>query len=99
MRTPQFKVHFFVCTNAKEKGSSCGPKEASTLRIDLKKRLEEKFPDKKNLFRINAAGCLGQCEKGIAAVCYPNGDWKTGLNIEDLPELEKWLSSMIQKIE
>ena len=39
MNQPDYKVHVFICTNIKEKGSSCGPKGAATLRLDLKKRL------------------------------------------------------------
>ncbi len=90
MSLPSYKCHLFICTNTKEKGSSCGPKGAAALRIELKKRLEEKYPDKKNLFRINASGCLGQCEKGIAAVCYPKGEWKTELTAQDIDSLEAW---------
>lgn len=98
MSHPKFGVHFFVCTNTKDKGASCGPKNAAALRLDLKKRLDEKFPDKRSHFRINAAGCLGQCEKGIAAVCYPSGEWKTGLKLEDGNELDAWLSQQIEKL-
>lgn len=91
MSDPNYKCHLFICTNSKDKGQSCGPKDAAQLRIALKKRLDEKYPDKKNLFRINAAGCLGQCEKGIAAVCYPKGEWKTELNSTNLDQLEAWV--------
>lgn len=97
MNQPQFQVHLFVCTNTKEKGASCGPKSSASLRLELKKRLDEKYPDKKNLFRINAAGCLGQCEKGIAAICYPQGEWKTGLSFDDLDALEAWVSKLLEK--
>ena len=97
MNHPQFKVHLFICTNSKEKGASCGPKDAATLRIELKKRLDEKYPDKKNLFRINASGCLGQCEKGIAAVCYPKNEWKTQICADDINSLEAWVSELLER--
>lgn len=90
MKTPTYKCHLFVCTNTKEKGSSCGPKGGAELRLNLKKRMDEKYPDQKGLFRINGAGCLGQCEKGIAAVMYPSGEWKTGLTTNDIDTLEAW---------
>lgn len=98
MNLPQYKCHLFICTHSKEKGSSCGPKEGANLRLELKKRLEEKYPDKKSLFRINASGCLSQCEKGITAVSYPRGQWFTGLthSESDLCKLEKFVLNEIQ---
>jgi predicted metal-binding protein len=97
MSLPNYKCHLFICTNTKEKGSSCGLKDAAALRIELKKRLEEKYPDKKHLFRINASGCLGQCEKGIAAVCYPSGEWKTEITVNDIDILEAWALKQINE--
>lgn len=97
MSHPNYKCHLFVCTNTKEKGQSCGPKESAAIRLELKKTIEEKYSDKKDLFRINASGCLGLCEKGVAAVCYPSGEWKTGITKESLPELVSWVSNQIEK--
>lgn len=99
MNHPEYKCHLFICTNTKEKGASCGPKGAATLRTELKKRMEEKYPDKKPLFRINASGCLGLCEKGINSVSYPSGTWTTGLtNSEnDLDRLEALVLSELEK--
>jgi (2Fe-2S) ferredoxin len=37
--------------------------------------------------RVNAAGCLGQCEQGIAAVLYPKGEWFLNLMPGDAPLL------------
>jgi (2Fe-2S) ferredoxin len=87
----QYKCHLFICTNTKEKGTSCGPKDAAALRTELKKRMDERYPDQKHLFRINASGCLGRCEQGIAAVSYPSGHWKTGIQKMDLEQLESWV--------
>lgn len=97
MSSPEYKCHLFICTNTKEKGSSCGPKNSAALRVELKKRMEEKYPDKKHLFRFNASGCLGQCEKGIAAVCYPKGEWKTEIASTDVDALEAWVLSQIDE--
>lgn len=95
---PQYKCHLFICTNTKEKGSSCGPKSAASLRTELKRRMEEKYPDKKPLFRINASGCLGQCEKGINSVSYPSGKWIQGLthSEDDLNRLEALVLSELE---
>jgi predicted metal-binding protein len=99
MTNPNYKCHLFICTNTKEKGSSCGPKSSVQLRLDLKKRMEEKYPDKKHLFRINASGCLSLCEKGINCVSYPSGKWLNGLSYSesDLDKLEAFVLSEIEK--
>ncbi len=99
MNERKYKCHLFICTNSKEKGSSCGPKLSATLRTELKKRMDEKYPDKKALFRINASGCLGQCEKGIACVSYPSGQWMNHLTYSenDLDRLEAFVLSELEK--
>ena len=37
--------------------------------------------------RVNASGCLGYCEHGIAAVVYPAGEWLLDLEKTDGPKL------------
>ncbi|MBX9765858.1 MAG: (2Fe-2S) ferredoxin domain-containing protein [Bdellovibrionales bacterium] len=79
-----YDVHVFVCTNQKDKGESCGAKGGADLRSEVKASC------KKNGWegvRINAAGCLGHCEMGIAAVVYPAGDWFVGLGSKDTQTL------------
>lgn len=50
----------------------------------MRKRLKEIC---KNEFgkevRVNSSGCLGYCEKGIAAVIYPAGKWHFDLTAND----------------
>jgi len=98
MNNPKYKCHLFICTNTKEKGASCGPKLSATLRTELKKRMEEKYPDQKPFFRINASGCLGFCEKGINCVSYPSGKWINGLTYStaDLDRLEEFVLSELE---
>lgn len=77
----EIHTHLFVCTNDKGPGKqSCGAKNAGELRTNLKSICREK-----NLsgVRINAAGCLGKCELGIAAVLYPEGQWFDSLKPQD----------------
>lgn len=84
-------MHLFVCTNVRDKGESCGAKGGAQLRDSLKRACKEAnpFPGKK--LRVNAAGCLGVCERGIAAVLYPEGQWYLDLNSNDT---EKVLGSL-----
>lgn len=95
MNAPKYKCHLFICTHNKDKGASCGPKGAADLRHSLKKKMEEKYPHRRHDFRVNASGCLGQCEKGISAVAYPMGQWKTELTSADLSPLEDWMDQLL----
>ncbi|MFN7685318.1 MAG: hypothetical protein ACK5QT_07905 [Oligoflexia bacterium] len=76
-----FDAHLFICTNRKAEGKpSCAPKGSEELRERVKQaasRVTQTYPNAR--IRVNASGCLGQCQQGIAAVCYPSGAWLTGL--------------------
>ena len=37
--------------------------------------------------RINAAGCLDQCARGVAVVVYPDAIWYGGVTIDDVDEI------------
>ncbi len=78
-----FKTHVFICTHEKVGKPSCGAKGSAQLRDELKamtKGLGEGL-------RVNASGCLGQCEQGIACVIYPEGEWHLNLTVEDKSDL------------
>ena len=75
-----YDVHVFVCTNQKDQGASCGARGGGDLRTTLKDACKKN--GWKNV-RVNASGCLGHCERGIAAVIYPAGDWFVNLGPSD----------------
>ena len=79
-----YGVHVFVCTNQKEKGECCGAKDSAQLRAEVKDACKR---NGWNSVRVNAAGCLGHCELGIAAVIYPAGDWLVNLKASDTQTL------------
>jgi (2Fe-2S) ferredoxin len=81
-----YKTHLFICTNASDKPGKCGSKGSEGLRRNLKERCAEKFGKS---MRVNASGCLGHCERGIAAVLYPKGDWFLDLTPADEDRLFK----------
>ena len=65
-----------MCTNSPNKNNKCGSKNAEPLRQKIKDLCKEKYSaDLASEIRVNSAGCLGQCERGIAAVMYPAGQW------------------------
>lgn len=75
-----YKTHVFICTNGADKEGKCGHKGAEHLRSEVKAACAMK--NDKTL-RVNASGCLGKCESGIAAVIYPQGKWLTELKSTD----------------
>ncbi len=84
---PPYARHVFVCTNRRPDGSPkgcCASKGSEELRLELKKAVDA--AGLKGL-RINAAGCLDACERGVTVVVYPEGVWYGGVTKDDLPEL------------
>lgn len=78
-----FDLHLFVCLHKRETGESCGQKNSEVLRAALKASAKSDPELQKLRVRINGSGCLGRCEEGIAAVCYPRGEWLTHLQSSD----------------
>ena len=89
------EAHLFVCTNKKEKGESCYAKGSIELRTKLKEICQNESLGWHGKVRVNASGCLGRCEEGIAAVLYPKGEWFTGLTKDDSAILEKALEKVL----
>ncbi|MFN7729164.1 MAG: (2Fe-2S) ferredoxin domain-containing protein [Bdellovibrio sp.] len=75
-----YKTHLFVCTNAPDNPKKCGSKGSEDMRRRLKDTCFKKYGKD---VRINASGCLGYCERGIAAVVYPSGQWLLDLTNQD----------------
>jgi (2Fe-2S) ferredoxin len=76
-------AHVFICTNKKELGQSCQNSGSMELREKIKKYCQAEESGLHGKVRINTAGCLGRCEKGIAAVIYPQGKWLENLKLQD----------------
>lgn len=79
----KLEQHLFICTYQRDQGESCGAKGSSKLRDQLKTAVSKQHPEWKGRVRINASGCLGRCEQGIAAVLYPEATWWTELKSDD----------------
>lgn len=74
----------FICTNSPEKQGKCGIKNSEEMRRRLKEICKNEFGKD---VRVNSSGCLGYCEKGIAAVIYPAGKWHFDLTATDEQKL------------
>lgn len=82
-----FKAHLFVCTNDRGAGArreSCGPKGADALRGKVKEMCKARGIKG---VRINSSGCLDQCERGMVAVLYPQGEWFEDIRPDDAEAL------------
>jgi (2Fe-2S) ferredoxin len=84
---PPYVRHVFVCTNRRPDGSPkgcCASKGGDALRLALKKSVEAQGVTG---VRINAAGCLDACERGMAVVVYPDNVWYGPVDLESVDQL------------
>jgi (2Fe-2S) ferredoxin len=84
---PPFQRQVFVCTNRRPDGSPrgcCASKGGEELRIALKKEVDAQ--EVKGT-RINGAGCLDACERGMSVVVYPEGVWYGPVTQADVKEI------------
>lgn len=71
------------------------PALAESLRKEVKDKAAKIWP--KQDVRINASGCLGRCEEGIACVIYPEQKWLTELRPDDGDKIIKEISQLLNK--
>ncbi len=83
------KKHLFICTHKRDGKDSCGGRGSEDLVDDLKKWVKNE--GLKGEVKVTRSGCLGLCEDGIVAVCYPQGEWLTEIRKGDADELKKKL--------
>jgi len=77
---PSLTAHLFICTHLRENAESCGGRGSAELRDRVKAACKSISLQEGQKIRVNSAGCLGHCEKGIVAVLYPEGKWRTHLS-------------------
>lgn len=87
-----YRKTVFVCTNARQDGRvACanpgrgGDKICEALKEEVKKR------GLKGKVRVARSGCLDLCEKGPNLFIYPDGEWRSGVTLQDVPELAEKL--------
>ena len=85
---PSFHRHVFVCTNERDPDDprgSCHMRGAVEVRDRLKLELKQHRVLK--TIRVNHAGCLDQCQSGVAIVVYPEQVWYRHVTVDDVPEI------------
>jgi (2Fe-2S) ferredoxin len=85
---PSLLRHVFVCINeraADHPKGCCKHRGGDAVRERLKAELAARGLSK--LIRANNAGCLDQCEHGVALVVYPEQVWYGHVTEADVPEI------------
>ncbi len=85
---PRFRKHIFICNNDRgaDNPKGCCSRAGSPALLDyIKKRVHEL--GLKGIVRVNKAGCLDQCERGVTVVVYPEGVWYGRVTLDDVDEL------------
>jgi (2Fe-2S) ferredoxin len=83
-----FERHIFICTNertAEDPRGSCCAKGSVEVALAMKVAAYER--GLKRIVRVNKAGCLDQCARGISCVVYPEGVWYGGVTLDDVDEI------------
>ena len=79
--------HLFICTSCKDQNGEEGI--GLQMQQDLKSYIREEHSEKS--VRVNKSGCLGKCNLGINAVCYPEEKWFSKLSKKDTEILKNEL--------
>ncbi len=84
---PYYRCHVFCCVNERPEDhprGSCSRRGSVELRDYMKARARSLgLKD----VRINASGCLDQCENGPTVVVYPEGIWYRCTSRADVDEI------------
>ncbi len=79
----KIQKHIFVCVNERNTNNPkgcCSSKNSLEIMTKIKRIVKNSGMEN---IRVNKSGCLGNCEKGVACVIYPEGTWYT------IPDEEK----------
>jgi len=84
----KFRRHLFVCIHDRGPGhpkGSCAQRGSAEVAAALKKGAYDR--GLKRIVRVNKAGCLDQCARGVTCVVYPEAVWYGGVTLDDVDEI------------
>jgi (2Fe-2S) ferredoxin len=79
-----YQKKILVCTKQGE-AVCCGNHQAEEVFRKLRELAKEKGVHPR--FRVGQAKCLGQCEKGVNIMVFPDGQWYSEVRLADLPQI------------
>lgn len=85
-----FRHHMFICAHERppEKRECCAAKDSLALMKAIKTAAKaEGIPG----IRVQKAGCLSRCERGISCVVYPEAVWYSLNGVEDVEDMLRHL--------
>ena len=83
-----FERHIFVRINertADDPRGFCSAK--GSVEVAEKMKLAAYERGLKRIVRVNKAGCLDQCARGVTCVVYPDNVWYGGVTVDDVVEI------------
>ena len=83
-----FERHIFVCINERTAEDPRGYCAAvGGLEVAAKMKIAAYERGLKRVVRVNKAGCLDQCARGVTCVVYPDNVWYGGVTVDDVDEI------------
>ena len=83
-----FERHIFVCINERSVTDPRGFCSAKGGREVVEKmKIAAYKRGLRRIVRVNKAGCLDQCERGVTCVVYPDNVWYGGVTVDDVDEI------------
>ena len=83
-----FERHIFICINertAEDPRGHCSAMGGADVAKAMKVAAYER--GLKRVVRVNKAGCLDQCARGVTCVVYPENVWYGGVTLDDVDEI------------
>jgi (2Fe-2S) ferredoxin len=84
----KFQRHLFICINERghdDPRGSCTARGSPAVAEALKAKVHA--CGLKRIVRVNKAGCLDQCARGVTVVVYPEAVWYGGVQLSDVDEI------------
>ena len=83
-----FERHIFVCINERTAEDPRGYCAAvGGLEVAAKMKIAAYERGLKRVVRVNKAGCLDQCARGVSCVVYPENVWYGAVTAADVEEI------------
>lgn len=84
---PYYQKQVFFCMNERSGGDCCKNKKSKKAHEHARDLVKELGLKGKGGVRVNQTDCLGRCNEGPLLVIYPDGNWYTYKDMDDVEEI------------